>query len=102
MVKSFQMAVAGAAKRLSDVYGGTAGADPDPKLDLSYRAIYLQAETGAITIGTDNTVSATVYGSSIAVAAILSLQPAQPGSPMHLSDLWAFGTGTLHILAVPL
>ncbi len=102
MVKSFQLSVTGVAKRVSDVYGGTPGADPNPQLDISYRAIYFQAETGAITLGDANTVSATVYGVSIAVGAIFSMQPAQPGSPMHLSDFWAFGTGTLHILGVPL
>jgi hypothetical protein len=102
MVKMFQLSLAGAAKRVSDVYGGVAGADPNPALDLSYRAIYLYAETGALAIGDAATVSASVYGNLIAAAATLPLQPAQPGSPMHLSDFWAFGTGTLHILAIPL
>lgn len=102
MVKMFQLALTGAVKRVSDVYGGPAGEDPNPQLDISYRALYLQAETGAITIGDANTVTAAIYGNSIAAGATLPLEPAQPGAPMHLSDFWAFGTGTLHILGIPL
>ena len=102
MVKMFQMTLAGVAKRVSDVYGGSAGADPNPALDLSYRAIYFQSETNALQLGDASSVSASVYGVSIATGTIFPMQPAQPGAPMHLSDFWAFGTGTLHILAIPL
>lgn len=99
-VKSYQLSLTGAAKRVSDVYGGAAGAQ-DPITDLTYRAIYFQAETGAITLGETNAVTGTVYGVSIATGAILPMQPASPGSPLRLSDFWAFGTGTLHVLGVP-
>ena len=102
MVKMFQLSLTGAAKRVSDVYGGPAGQDPNPQLDISYRALYFQAETGALQIGDANTVSASVYGNSITAGSTLGLEPAQPGSPMHLSDFWAFGTGTLHVLGIPL
>jgi hypothetical protein len=97
--RSLQLALAGAAKRVSDAYGGPAGAI-DAVSDIPYRQLLLQAETGAIQIGSANTVSATVYGNSIAVAGTLTLGPFETG-PLKLSDLWAFGTGTLHILGIP-
>lgn len=99
--KSYQLALTGAAKRVSDVYGGTPGA-PTAQADITYRSLHFQAETGTITIGSDNTVSASVYGVSIAVGAVFTMEPPTPGGPLHLSDFWAFGTGTLHILGVPL
>lgn len=106
--RSYQLTLAGAQKRVSDVYGGAAGA-VDAALDIPYRQILLQAETGAIQIGSIATaagtspappLSATVYGNSIAIGATLSLGPFDTG-PIKLSDLWAFGTGTLHILGIP-
>ena len=103
MIKTFQLTLSGAAKRVSDVYTGTpAGTDPAPALDIPYRGLWFYAETGAISIGETNAVSGSVYGNLIAAAGTLALQPAQPGAPMKLSDFWAFGTGTLHILGVPL
>lgn len=97
--RSFNLALTGVSRRLSDVYGdGTSVVNAAN--DLPYRQVILQAETGALQIGSASTVSATVYGQSIAVAGILTLGPFETG-PIKLSDLWAFGTGTLHILGVP-
>lgn len=99
MVKSFNLSLAGVAKRLSDVYNDGAGVI-NAANDIPYRQISLQAETGALQVGSASTVSATVYGNSIAIAGTLTLGPFETG-PLKLSDLWAFGTGTLHILGVP-
>lgn len=101
MVKSFQLALTGAARRVSDVYGGTPGiAAAD--VDIPYREIIFQSETAAVQLGQDNTVSATNYGNSIATGLVLIAAPSAPGAPLKLSDFWAFGTATLHILAFPL
>ena len=98
-LRSYNLSLAGVAKRLSDVYGDGVGVI-NAANDIPYRMLLLQAETGAIQIGSASTVSATVYGVSIAVGAIVPLGPFEAG-PIKLSDYYAFGTGTLHILAIP-
>lgn len=97
--RSFNLSLTGAAKRLSDVYGGAAGVI-NAADDIPYRQLCLEAETAAVQIGSANTVSATIYGNSIATGATLILGPYETG-PLKLSDLWAFGTATLHILGIP-
>lgn len=96
--RHYNLVLTGAAKRLSDVFGDGAGVLA-AEHDLPFKVLTLQAETGAIQIGGDQTVSATVYGNSIAIGASLSLN--FPGAPIKLSEFWAFGTGTLHILGHP-
>lgn len=96
--RHFNLVLAGVAKRLSDVYGDGPGVI-EAAHDIPYKVMTLQAETGAIQVGGDPTVSATVYGNSIAIGASLALN--FPGGPTKLSEFWAFGTGTLHILAHP-
>lgn len=99
--KSFNLALNAVAKRLSDVYGGAAGVI-NAADDIPYRQVILEAETGAVQIGAANTVSASVYGNSIATGASLTLGP-YPTGPIKLSDLWAFSAGgtTLHVLGIP-
>jgi hypothetical protein len=104
-LRSYQLTLAASPKRLSDVYGGTAGV-PDPAKDIPYRQIILQAEGADLYIGADNTVSTTSYGVKAAVAGASNspgggFGPFETG-PVKLSDLWAVGTGaTIHILGVP-
>lgn len=100
MIRSYQLTLAGAAKRVSDVYGVTA--EQLPAADISYRSITFQSESAAVQLGMNDQVSATVYGVSIATGTIYIVEPAAPGSPLHLSDFWAFGNATLHILGVVL
>jgi hypothetical protein len=99
--RSFNLSLNAAAKRLSDVYGDGAGVI-NAANDIPYRQIILESETGAVQIGSASTVSATVYGNSIATGASLTLGPFSTG-PIKLSDLWAFSAGgtTLHILGIP-
>jgi len=104
MVRTFQLALAATQKRLSDVYGGAAGV-LDPKTDVPYRQLILQAEAAAAFIGSDPaTLSTTVYGNKIDntnTGSGLILGPFNQG-PLRLSDLYALGSGsTLHITGVP-
>lgn len=102
--KSFTLSVAATKTRLSDVYGGAAGANPDAANDIPYRQLILQAETADAKIG-DATLTSTNYGALVpnaAPAAPIVLGPFSSG-PVKLSDLWALGggTGKLHILGIP-
>lgn len=107
--KSVTLALTGAAQRLSDAYGGAAGV-ANPVTDITYRALYLQgllANTGNIFVGDSNLVSSTNHG--FRVSAVdgdppVRLEPASPGSPLHLSDFWVIGTNgeTLCIGGIPL
>lgn len=99
--RSFNLSLNAAAKRLSDVYGDGPSVI-NAANDIPYRQICLEAETGAVQIGAASTVSATLYGNSIATGATLILGPFDAG-PLKLSDLWAFSAGatTLHILGIP-
>lgn len=103
MVKSFTLAVAAAATRLSDAYGDGAGV-VNPANDIPYRQLTLQAETADAKIG-DATLTSANYGNLIAFtapAAPLVLGPFETG-PVKLSQLYALGggTGKLHILGIP-
>lgn len=99
-VQHFQITLGAVAKRLSDVYGGVAGANPDAALDLPYREIQFTTEADAFLGGT-NLVTSTTYGIKVATAATV---PAKIGAyetgPVKLSDLWGAGSGVLHILAI--
>lgn len=102
MVVSFALATGAANTRLSDVYGGVAGADPDPKFDIPYRQLILQAEDADILIG-DATLTSDAYGALVDSTSgqLLTLGPFETG-PVKLSQLYAQGnSGTLHILGIP-
>ncbi len=103
--KDFQLVLAAAAQRLSDVYGGVPGANPDQALNIPYRQIMLSAEGGAAFIGAASDVTATNYGTRVEIGAAgsesVSIGPFETG-PVKLSDFWAAGAGsTLHMLCIP-
>jgi len=102
--RSFNLTLAATQQRVSDVYGGTPGSI-DPKVDIPYRQVWLQASGAAAFIGSDPAVlSTTVYGNKVDSANTgsgLELGPFNQG-PIKLSDLYALGSGsTLHILGIP-
>lgn len=102
--RSYQLTLAAAAQRLSNVYGGASlGNAIDPKADIPYRQVLLQASGADAFVGMDNLTTSTVYGVS---AHSTDLQPVTLGpfdtGPIHLSDLWVAGAGaTLHVLGIP-
>ena len=103
--RSFQLTLAAAAQRLSDVYGGPAGADPSAALNVPYRQIILSASAADAFIGGSDqgaSTTATVYGTMVdAALAPVSIGPFETG-PVKLSDLWAAGaSAVLHITAIP-
>lgn len=95
--RSYVLVLNGAAQRLSDVYGGSAGVT-DPRTDIPYRSVYLQgllANSGAVFVGMDATVTSGNHGLRVGAAdtdAPLALEPASPGSPIKLSDFWVIGS----------
>lgn len=100
--RHFNITLAAGAKRLSDVFGGPVGAQPDAALDLPYRQILLTAAVDAF-IGDDSAVNtSTDYGIKVASASTfpVSIGPFETG-PVKLSQLWGAGGGVLHILAIP-
>jgi len=107
--RSYTLTLNGAAQRLSNVYGGAAGV-ANPLSDIPYRAIYLQgllANTAAVFVGMDDTVSSTNHGFRIGAADTdppVALEPSSPGSPSKLSDFWVIGTNNevLCVGSVPL
>jgi hypothetical protein len=101
-MKHFNMAVAGVAKRLSDVYGDGVGV-VNPVNDIPYRQLWLQAETADIKVGS-SAVTTSVYGTNLvstAPAAPMVLGPFESG-PIKLSDIYVISTtATLHISGIP-
>jgi hypothetical protein len=100
MTKAYSLALAAGAKRVSDVYGGTAGAI-DAATDIPYRQLLLST-TGADGYIGGSSVSTTA-GIKIATASTfpVSIGPFPTGA-VKLSDLYAVGAGaTLQILGVP-
>jgi len=102
--RHFNVTLAAAAVRLSDAYGGPAGANPDAALDIPYRQLLFTATGADAFIGDDAQVTSTDFGvqvDSTNVSAAPSIGPFETG-PIKLSHLWAAGAGsTLHILAIP-
>lgn len=102
--KSYQLALAAAAQRLSNVYGGKSlGNLIDPKEDIPYRQVLLQATGADAFVGMDDLTTSTTYG--IAVDST-DLQPVTLGpfdtGPIHLSDLWVAGAGaTIQVFGIP-
>ena len=102
--RTYQLVLAATPKRVSDVYGGTAGV-PDARTDIPYRQLAFQAEGADLYIGSDATVSTTNYGGKFVVTGQLEpagrLGPFDSG-PLRLSDFYAVGAGaTLHVMGVP-
>lgn len=99
-LRSYQLALAAAAKRLSDVYGGAAGV-ANPVTDITYRQVTLQAEAAAVYIGMDDTTASNKYGTTLATGAAVTFGPFDTG-PLHLSDFYVAGAGaTVHVSGIP-
>lgn len=100
-LRSYQLTLAAAAKRLSDVYGGTPGV-ANPVTDITYRQITLYAEGAAVAVGmASDTVAAGPYGDLIASSARVTYGPFDTG-PLHLSDFYVAGAGaTVHVTGIP-
>jgi len=100
--RHFNITLAAAAQRLSDVYGDGAGVQNAVK-DIPYRQILLSAAGADAFVGDDADVSGTDYGAIVDSTALtpVVLGPFEAG-PLKLSDFWVAGAGsTLHILAIP-
>lgn len=100
-LRTYQLALAATQKRLSDVYGGAAGA-PTAAVDIPYRQVILQAEAAAAYVGMDPpTLATNNYGVTIASGASVVLGPFDTG-PIKLSDFYVLGAGcTLHVTGIP-
>jgi hypothetical protein len=101
MVVTYQIALAASpSKRLSDVYGGTAGV-PDETKNIPYRQVILSTAGAVAAVGSTTAVTPTT-GYSIAVAGPPLVLGPFPTGAVKLSDLYAVGAGaTLTILGVP-
>jgi hypothetical protein len=100
MIVAYQLALAASAKRLSDVYGGTAGV-PDETKNVTFRQVLLTAAGADVFIGGSGVTAAT--GAKVALTALLplSIGPFNSGA-VKLSDLYAAGAGaTVNIVGVP-
>jgi len=106
--RSYQITLAAAAQRLSDVYGDGAGV-VNAAHDIPYRELHLHATGADAYLGADTLTTATVFG-DIAHEEDgappesthgVHFGPYESG-PLKLSDLYAAGAGaTLHILGIP-
>jgi hypothetical protein len=99
MVVVLQLVLAASpAKRLSDVYGGTAGV-PDESKNIPYRQLIITSAGASATLSSATPITT---GKVLAVAdPALVLGPFNTG-PLKLSDLYAIGAGaTLTIVGVP-
>jgi hypothetical protein len=100
MVVTLQLALAASpVKRLSDVYGGTAGV-PDETKNIPYRQLVITSVGASATIGSTVGVTTTT-GYVLPTTGQLVLGPFTTGA-VKLSDLYGVGAGaTLTILGVP-
>ena len=99
-LRSFTLALSGTAKRVSDVYGGTAGVR-DAATDIPYRQVLVQATGADGYLGDSNAVTTALGMKITAGAAPVTIGPFDSG-PIKLGDLWGIGAGaTLQILGVP-
>ena len=99
MVVVLQLALAASpAKRLSDVYGGTAGV-PDEAKNIPYRQLIISSGGASATLHSSTPITT---GKVLATTdQPLVLGPFNTG-PLKLSDLYAIGAGaTLTIVGVP-
>ena len=101
MIVTQQLALAASpAKRLSDVYGGTAGT-PDETKNIPYRQLIISATGAAATLGSTSAVTTTT-GLVIAVAGPPLVLGPFPTGAVKLSDLYAVGAGaTITVVGVP-
>lgn len=100
MVVVLQLALAASpAKRLSDVYGGTASV-PDESKNIPYRQLIITTAGASASLGGTSAVTAGT-GYTLPLSTQLVLGPFTTG-PVKLSDLYAIGAGaTLTIVGVP-
>lgn len=100
MVVTLQLVLAASpAKRLSDVYGGTAGV-PDETKNVPYRQLVITTTGAVAAVGSSSGVTSTT-GFPLAVNGTLTLGPFTSGA-VKLSDLYGIGAGaTLTIVGVP-
>jgi len=105
MIVSGQLVLAAAAQRLSNAYGGASlGNAIDPKADIPYQAILVQATGADAFIGSTDATTLTVYGTKVTTTDLqpVTLPTSRTGAPIKLSDLWVAGAGsTLHFLGIP-
>lgn len=101
MIAVFQLALAASpSKRLSDVYGGTAGV-PDETKNVAYRQLIISTGGAVASIGSASGVTASTGVALATTGPALILGPFPTGA-VKLSDLYAIGAGaTLTILGVP-
>lgn len=103
-LRSYQLVLAAAAQRLSNVYGGASlGNVINAKDDIPYRQIHLQAEGADAFVGMDNLTTSSVYGTKIELTgdAVIVFGGTDAG-PIKLSDFWVAGAGaTLHVTGIP-
>lgn len=99
-----QLALAVAAQRLSNAYGGgSLNNRVNAEQDISYRQILLQAESADAFIGGDSTTTSTNYGAKVDSAENLpTVLDGAPGG-IKISDIWVAGNGaTIHVFGIPL
>lgn len=104
-IRSYQLTLAAAAKRLSQVYGDadSLANQINEANDIPYRYLMLQATGADAYIGVDSTTTSTTYGTKVASA---DTQPISLGhydaGPIRLSDIWVAGNGAvIHVTGVP-
>lgn len=103
-LRSYQLVLAAAAQRLSNVYGGKSAGNvihaPD---DIPYRQIHLQAEGADVFVGADNLTTATVYGTKVELTGdVVIVFGGTDAGPIKLSDFWVAGAGaTVHVTGIP-
>ena len=100
---SGQLALAAAGQRLSNVYGGASlGNVVAAAQDVPIRQLLLIAEGADAFLGTDATVTSSLYGTKVDSTenVPVMLGPFNNG-PIKLSDIWVAGSGsTLHVFAI--
>lgn len=100
MIAVYTLALSGTAKRLSDVYGGTAGTPDEPK-NACFRQLLITATGAAATLGGPGVTTTTGVVVSQTAPLPLSIGPFDTGA-VKLSDLYAVGAGaTIAIVGVP-
>lgn len=100
MIAVYTLALAASAKRLSDVYGGTAGV-PDETKNASFRQLLFTTTGAAATLGGPGVTTTTGVTLATTAPIPLSIGPFSTGA-VKLSDLYAVGAGaTLTVVGVP-
>lgn len=100
---SGQLALAAAAQRLSEIYGGaSADGSIQPAQDVPLRQVLLIAEGADAFIGATDQTTASDYGVKVDSTenVPVSIGPFDNGG-IKLTDLWAAGAGsTIHVLGI--